>query len=224
MNKKQRISKCLNELWGSHCDWWPNIAANNKIALSDLEAKGYIRKKEGKTSSGNPIYEITEEGEKLVAQNPVYLRPSIKEILHRRVDVVRHMGKRVMVFNDEPGQQYYFYYGGNRIGCGAHNVNYVDFIKGYLDDKINFICPIDTPEYPSMTATLEYRKDKTGRTVKCLILTDQEEGMVKEPFCVGKKHTRNEICIGTARYIISIIKLQGEMNRAREKDKTEDLH
>ena len=226
MNKKQRISKCLNELRGSHCDWWPNIAADNKIALSDLEAKGYIRKKEGKTSSGNPIYEVTEEGEKLVAQNPVYLRPSIKEILHRRVDVVRHMGKRVMVFNDEPGQQYYFYYGGNRIGCGAHNANYADFIKEYLDSRINFICPVDTPEYPLMTATLEYRKDKTGRTVKCLIFTDQEEGMIKEPFCVGKKHTKNEICIGTARYIISIIKLQGEMNRERDKDKTimEDLH
>ena len=104
MNKKQRISKCLNDLRGSHCDWWPNIAAGDNIALSDLEAKGYIRKKEGKTSSGNPIYEITEEGEKFVAQNPVYLRPSLREILHRRVDVVRYMGKRIMVFDDEPGQ------------------------------------------------------------------------------------------------------------------------
>ena len=224
MNKKQRISKCLNDLRGSHCDWWPNIAAGDNIALSDLEAKGYIRKKEGKTSSGNPTYEITEEGEKFVAQNPVYLRPSLREILHRRVDVVRYMGKHIMVFSNEPAQQYYFYYGGNCIHCGVCNANYVDFIKGYLDDKINFICPIDTPEYPSITATLEYREDKTGRTVKCLVLTDEEEGMLREPFCVGKKHTRNEICIGTARYIISIIKLQGEMNRAREKDKTEDPH
>lgn len=225
VNKKQRISKCLNELRRSRRDRWPNIAADNKIALSGLEAKGYIRRKERKTSGGNPTYEITEEGEKFVEQNPVYLRPSLKEILRRRVGVVRHMGKRIMVFDDEPGRQYYFYYEGNRVGCGAHNAHYADFIKEYLDRKINFICPIDTPEYPLTTATLEYRKDKkTGRTVKCLILTDREEGMLKEPFCVGKKRTRDEICIGTARYIISIIKLQGEMNRARDKGKTEDSH
>lgn len=152
------------------------------------------------------------------------LRPSLKEILHNKVDVVHYLGKHIMVFDDEPGQQYYFYYGGDCVGCGAYNPDYEDFIKGYLDDKINFICSIDTPEYPSMRATLEYRKNKTGRTVKCLILTDREEGMFKEQFRVGKKHTKNEICIGTARYIISIIKLQGEMNRARDKDKTEDLH
>ena len=152
------------------------------------------------------------------------LRPSLKEILHNKVDVVHYLGKHIMVFYDEPGQQYYFYYGGDCVGCGAYNPDYEDFIKEYLDDKINFICSIDTPEYPLMRATLEYRKSKTGRTVKCLILTDREEGMFKEPFRVGKKHTKNEICIGTARYIISLIKLQGEMNRARDKDKTEDSH
>ena len=154
----------------------------------------------------------------------ISLRPSLKEILHNKVDVVHYLGKHIMVFDDEPGQQYYFYYKGNCIGCGAYNSDYEDFIKEYLDDKINFICSIDTPEYPLMRATLEYRKSKTGRTVKCLILTDREEGMFKEPFRVGKKHTKNEICIGTARYIISLIKLQGEMNRARDKDKTEDSH
>lgn len=224
MNKKQQISKCLNELRESHCDWWSDIAESNKVVLGDLEAKGYIHKKEDKTSNGNPFYEVTEEGKKFVSKNPVYLRPSLKEILHKKVDVVRYLGKHIMVFVDEPGQQYYFYYGGSCIGCGTFNPDYEDFIKEYLDDKISFICSIDTPEYPLVRATLEYRKDETGHTVKCLILTDREEGMFKEPFCVGKKHTRNETCIGTARYIISIIKLQGEMNRARDKDKTEDSH
>lgn len=154
----------------------------------------------------------------------ISLRPSLKEILHKKVDVVYYLGKRIMVFVDEPGQQYYFYYRGNCVGCGAYNSDYEDFIKKYLDDKINFICSIDTPEYPSMRATLEYRKNKTGHTVKCLILTDREEGMFKEQLYEWKKHTKNESCIGTARYIISLIKLQGEMNRARDKDITEDSH
>lgn len=224
MNKKQRISKCLNELQESHCDWWPDIAGSNKVALGDLEAKGYIRKKEDKTSNGSPLYEVTEEGKEFVTKNPVYLRPSLKEILYNRVDTIHYLGKHIMVFADDPGQQYYFYYKGSCLGCGTYNPEYEDFIKEYLDNKINFICSIDTPEYPLMRATLEYRKDKMGHTAKCLILTDREEGIFKEPFCVGKKHTRNKTCIGTARYIISIIKRQGEMNRAHDKNKTEDSH
>lgn len=224
MNKEQRISKCLTELGESHCDWWPNIAADNKVTLSDLEAKGYIRKKENKTSNGNPTYEITEEGKEFVAKITIYLRPSLKEILYKRVDTVHYLGKRIMVFNDDPGQQCYFYYKGNCVGCGAYNTNYADFIKEYLDSKISFICSIDTPEYPLMTATLEYRKDRTGRTIKCLILTDREEGVLRKPFYVGGKYTRNETCVKTARYIISIIKKQGEMDRALDKDRTEDTH
>lgn len=224
VNKKQRISKCLTELGESHCDWWPNIAADNKVTLSDLEAKGYIRKKGNKTSSGNPAYEITEEGKEFVAKTAVYLRPSLKEILYKRVGTVRYLGKRIMVFDDNPGQQCYFYYRGNRVGCGAYNTNYADFIKEYLDSKIGLICSIDTPEYPLTTATLEYQKDRTGRTIKCLILTDQEEGILRKPFYVGGKHTRNETCAKTARYIISIIKRQGEMDRALDKDRTGGIH
>lgn len=224
MNKKQRISKCLNDLRGSHCDWWPNIAANNKVALSDLEAKGYVRKKEDKTSSGNPIYEITEEGEKFVAQNPVYLRPSLREILHRRVDVIHYMGKRIMVFDDEPGQQYYFYYEGNCVSCGAYNPHYKNFIKEYLDRKVSFICSIDTPEYPLMKATLEYRSNKTKHVVKCLILSDQEEGLFRKPFYVGEKRASNESCIERARYLISIINHQKEINKITNENTMEDLH
>lgn len=224
VNKKQRISKCLSELRGSHCDWWPNIAANNRVALSDLEAKGYVRKKEDKTSSGNPTYEITEEGKEFVAKNPVYLRPSLKEILHQRVDTISYLGKRIMVFDDDPGQQYYFYYEGNCVGCGAYNPDYEGFIKEYLDDKVSFICWIDTPEYPLMRATLEYRKNKIGRMAKYLILSDREEGKIWEPFYVGEKRESNESCIERARYIISIIKHQSKMNGTSDKTTMEDPH
>lgn len=225
MTKKQRISRCLNELQDSHGSRWPDITAIYRITLGGLKTKGYICRKEGETPSGNTTYELTEEGKKFVAENPVYLRPSLKEILHQQIAVVRYLGKRIRVFNDDSGQQCYFYYEGNCVGCGSYNANYADFIKWYLDDKINFICLIDTPEYPLMKATLEYRKNKTGRTVKCLALTDREEGLFKEPFRVGKKHTKNETCVKTARYIISIIKRQGEINRAHDKDAdtTEDL-
>lgn len=216
MNRKQRISKCLDELQNSHCDWWPDIAARNRITLNDLEAKGYIHKKEDKTPSGNPSYEITKEGGEFVAKNPAYLRPSFEEILHQRVDTISYLGKRIMVFDDDPGQQYYFYYKGSCVGCGAYNPDYEGFIKEYLYNKISFICPIDTPEYPLMRATLEYRKSKTGHMAKYLILSDREEGKIWEPFYVGEKRASNESCIEMARYIISIIKHQSKMTEMKE--------
>lgn len=152
------------------------------------------------------------------------LRPSLKEILHNKVDVVHYLGKHIMVFDDEPGQQYYFYYGGDCVGCGAYNPDYEDFIKGYLDDKINFICSINTPEYPLMKATLEYRKDKSGHIAKYMILNDREEGKIWEPFYVGEKRASTESCIERAQYIISIIKRQSKMNGTSDKTTTEDSH
>lgn len=223
MNKKQRISKCLDEVRRSHCDWWPGIAADNKVALSDLEAKGYIRQKESKTSSGNPSYEITEEGGKFIEQNPAYLRPSLKEILHRRVGVVHHMGKRVMVFDDEPGQQYYFYYGGRCVGCGAYSADYEDFVKEYIDGKLGLIRAIDVPECPSAKATLEYRADEKGHIAKYLILTDPEEGLFQKQFYVGERRTSDESCIKRARYLISIVRRQKEMDEMADKN-TEGTH
>lgn len=154
----------------------------------------------------------------------ISLRPSLKEILYKKVDVVHYLGKHIMVFFDEPGQQYYFYYKGNCIGCGAYNSDYEDFIKEYLDGKINFICSIDTPEYPSMRATLEYRKDESGHIAKYMILNDREKGKIWEPFYVGEKRASNESCIERAQYIISIIKCQNKMNGTSDKTTTEDLH
>ena len=46
--------------------------------------KGNKRKKEDKTSSGNPCYEVTEKGKEFVSKNPPYLRPSLKEILYNK--------------------------------------------------------------------------------------------------------------------------------------------
>ena len=223
MNKKQRISKYLSELRGSHCDWWPDIASGNKVALSDLEAKGYILEKKNKTSSGNPSYEITEEGERFVELNPAYLRPSLKEILRRRVGAVRHMGKRIVVFYDEPVQQYYFYYKGRCVGCGAGNPGYEDFIKEYLDGKIGLIRAIDVPECPSAKATLEYRADEKGHVAKYLILTDPEEGLFQKQFYVGERRTSDESCVKRARYLISIVRRQKEMDEMADK-KTEGTH
>ena len=154
----------------------------------------------------------------------IFLRPSLKEILYKKVDVAHYLGKHIMVFFDEPGQQYYFYYKGNCIGCGAYNSDYEDFIKGYLDDKINFICSINTPEYPLMKATLEYRKDKSGHIAKYMILNDREEGKIWKPFYVGEKRASTESCIERAQYIISIIKRQSKMNGTSDKTTTEDSH
>ena len=162
--------------------------------------------------------------QRISTQNPVYLRPTLKEILHNRVGTVHHLGKRITVFVDDHELQYYFYYEGNRVNCGERNDNYGDFIKGYLDSKINFICLIDTPEYPLMLATLEYRKDKRGRTVKCLILSDREKGLAQESFYVGEKRASNESCIKRAKYLISIIACQNKMDEAFDKNTTEGLH
>lgn len=137
------------------------------------------------------------------------------------------MGKRILVFNDDFGQQYYFYYKGKCVGCGAYNPDYEDFIKEYLDSKANFICLIETPEYPLMRATLEYRRDKRGHIDKCLILSDREEGLFRKTFYVGEKQTSNKSCIKTARYLISIIKCQSKMAEMRgtsDENTLEDSH
>lgn len=222
MNKKQRIFKCLSVLQKAPADCWADVAADNRIALSDLEEKGYIRKKEEKTPAGDPSYEVAEEGKSFMTKNPVYLRPTLKEILCQQVGTIRYLGKRVRIFNDEAGQQYYFYYEGSCVGCGAYNPSYEDFVKGYLDSRLSFICAIDTPEYPAMKATLEYRNSKAGYTVKCLVLSDHEEGLFREPFYVGEKRASNESCIERARYLISIIKRQSRLEKTSGRTTTEE--
>lgn len=207
MNKNQKISKCLNELRIAHCSWWKDIAEREGIGLRELELKGYVERRP-ESDDENIAYEITKEGLDFIEKNPVYRRPSLHEFLHGRMGVVRYRGKRISVYSDDPGQQFYFYYKGECVGCGAFNPYYEDYIKSYLDDKMDRICSIDTDDFPGMRARLEYRAGKNGRRAKYLILSDRQHGLIDKPIYVGSKKTKNEECVETAKYIMSILQLQ----------------
>lgn len=219
MNKKKRISKCLEELRNAHCDWWAGIAKRNGVDLEDLQQSGYIKEKEEKTTSRSPIYEITNIGYEFIAKNRAYLRPTLDEYVHHKVATVKYRGKKIWVFDDEPGQQYYFYWKGECVGCGSFNPLYEDFIKDFLDTKLDFICHVDTPEYPFMRASLEYRRGADGKIAKYLILSDRDLRMLKEPFYVGERFSDNEACIAKARYLISIFKFHQDKEEGKQ---TED--
>lgn len=212
MNKRKRISKCLRDLTMTHPSWWQEVANSHKVKLSDLEKKGYIALK----ADGDSASEVTEEGLRFIEENPVYLRPSVNELMDCKVDVVYHRGKVIWVFNDDAGQQLYFYYKGECVGCGAYNPDYEDFIKRYLDDKMDFICRIDVPEYPSVRASLEFQEEAHGKRGKYLILSDRDEGICREAYRVGDRFTRNDKCVRMAKYIISIIKFRKESGKEEE--------
>lgn len=221
MNKKQKISKYLDELHVTHPSWWADIAEKAGINLEELELDGYIAK-DSTTNNGTVTYNVTAAGLEFIEKNPVYRRPSLHEILHDRQGVVRYRGKRIPIYVDDPGQQYYFYYKGECVGCGAFNPDYEDYVKMYIDDKLDKICWIDASDFPGMRARLEYRTGKNGKRAKYLILTDRDHGMYDQPIYVYPKKTKNEECIDTAKYIMSIIRLQHEREDEEQKKTTED--
>lgn len=58
------------------------------------------------------------------------------------LDTYIYRGIKVDVFDDDYGQQYYFYFNGRSIGCGAYNTDYKHCIEyevdHYLDDIFSY--------------------------------------------------------------------------------------
>lgn len=213
MNKRKRISKCLDEFEHAHPDWWEGIAKALKVDFEGLQRKGFVeRRKEDRR------YRLTEAGRQYAKDNPIKAHPTLKELLHLRTGTVKHRGKKIMVFRDDPGQQYYFYFKGERIGCGTMNTDYEGFIKSYLDDRMNFICRIDVPDHPDVIARLEYRRNDRGKASKCLILTIRGTEVWDEAFYVGERFSSNKSCISKALYVISILESQKKLDESSEKN------
>ena len=213
MNKRKRISKCLDEFEHTHPDWWEGIAKALKIDFEWLQREGFVKRRKE-----DQHYCLTEAGRRYVKDNPFKVRPTLKELLYLRTGTVKHRGKRIAVFQDDPGQQYYFYYGGECIGCGTMNTDYEGFIKSYLDDRMNFICRIDVPDHPNVIARLEYRWNDRGKASKCLILTIRGTEVWDEAFYVGERFSSNKSCVSKALYIVSILESQKRLEEGSEKN------
>lgn len=80
--------------------------------------------------------------------------------------------------------------------------------KDRPNKNADYICDIDIPEFPSVSATLEYRRDNAGHIKKYMVLNDATEGFYEQLFYVGDRFSRNRKCVERARYIISIYKLK----------------
>lgn len=206
MDNDKKTVEFLKDIQHLHATWWEDAAKTAGMDLGELERKGYVAKKQ---EGGGSHYEMTPAGVEYINDSPIGEKPTLREILHDKVKTIFYRGKAVRVFNDDPGQQYYFYYKGERIGCGAFNPDYEGFVKSFLDDRLDYICTIDASDFPSVVkATLEYRRDRAGKRGKYLILSDRGAGLIRKPFYVGDRRSDNGACVEKARYIMSLMELQ----------------
>lgn len=219
LNKDKKTVEFLKDIQYLHTTWWKDAAERAGMDLGELERKGYITKKQ---TAGGSHYEMTEAGVEYINDNPIKEKPTLYEILHDKMKTIFYRGKIIRVFSDDPGQQYYFYYKGERIGCGAFNPEYEGFVKSYVDEKLDYICAIDSSDFPSVVkATLEYRRDRAGKKGKYLILSDRKAGLIREPLYVGGKHSDNGACIEKAKYIMSLMELQHQRDEENVTQKEE---
>lgn len=208
MNKDKKTVKFLKDVQYLHPSWWEDAAEKAGVDLTELERKGYITKKRADVGVESH-YEMTEAGTECIDGSPIKEKPTLYEILHNKAGTIFYRGKIIRVFNDDMGQQYYFYYKGECIGCGPYNPDYKGFVRSFLDDRLDYICTVDTSDFPSVVkATLEYRKDKAEKKGKYLILSDRKAGLIRKPFYVGGKRSDNDACIKKAKYIMSLMELQ----------------
>ena len=46
------------------------------------------------------------------------------------------------IFDDDYGQQFYFYYKGHTHGCGTYNLEYEEYVKYIIDKDLDEICDL----------------------------------------------------------------------------------
>lgn len=69
-------------------------------------------------------------------------KPTKFELKFNYLETYKYRGFKIKVFDDDSGQQYYFYFNNKCIGCGAYNFDYKGCIENevdhYLDDIFDF--------------------------------------------------------------------------------------
>lgn len=71
-----------------------------------------------------------------------------------------YRGKRVDVFMDEPGQQYYFVYKDKTVSCGAFNTDWKDVVKYTIDQDLDYILNMATVDERFYGAYVMYGNHK----------------------------------------------------------------
>lgn len=204
MNKRKRTSLCLERMRSSHRDWWGTIAEELGVTVPELEEAGLIA--DGK---------VTRKGEDYIDGNRVYKRPTLRERLSSRI-AVWHRGRRIPVYVDDAGQQYYFYYKGDCVGCGAYEEDYESCVRSHVDRALDHAGSVDFPQRPGAYATLErMRKGEDGveRPGLYMLLTDRDLGIVQLPVRLGRRGMPVGRAKADALYKGGIVLAQFEMLR-----------
>ena len=69
-----------------------------------------------------------------------YDEPSKYELKWNYIKTFTYRDIDIDVFDDDYGQQYYFFYNGKGYGCGAYNFDYEGCIKSIVDHDLDDIC------------------------------------------------------------------------------------
>lgn len=89
-------------------------------------------------------------------------RPTLWAFFHLRNPRMSfsYRGHRVRFYDDDSGQQYYSYLFGEARSFGAYNLCCAEEAKTIIDDRLDFVCVVDTPkEYPNGEVRWHYGND-----------------------------------------------------------------
>lgn len=67
-----------------------------------------------------------------------------------------YRGFKVKVYDDDYGQQFYFYFNNINIGCGAYNLDYESCIRHEVDEYLDLICRMSNIDIKYAGAELRY--------------------------------------------------------------------
>ena len=67
-----------------------------------------------------------------------------------------YRGYKIRVYNDDYGQQYYFYFNNQNHGCGAYNLDYEDCIRYEIDHYLDDYCCLEKDDDRFFGAYLKY--------------------------------------------------------------------